>query len=100
MVGNLFDLGGLADDVSALYHHLTITAATDLIASDNCQQRTILSLNVPLRPRTPPLFPPVLCDDTVEILGPRRPAKHAHRVIVVNCDRTGNTARGLRWRTR
>ena len=28
------------------------------------------------------LFPPVLCDDTVEILGPRRPAKLTLRVIV------------------
>ena len=42
----------------------------------------IRSLNVPLRPRTTPLFPPVLCHDTVEILGPRRPAFDIPRVIV------------------
>ena len=34
----------------------------------------ILSLNVPLRPRTTPLVPPVLCQNAVEVLGPRRPA--------------------------
>ena len=42
----------------------------------------IRSLNVPLRPRTPPLFPPVLCDDTVEVLGPCRPARHTLWVIM------------------
>ena len=39
-------------------------------------------LNVPLRPRTPPLFPPVLGDDAVEVLGPRRPAFDIPRVLV------------------
>jgi hypothetical protein len=42
----------------------------------------IRSLNVPLRPRTTPLLPPVLCDDAVEVLGPCRPAKLTLRVIV------------------
>ena len=42
----------------------------------------IRSLNVPLRPRTPPLFPPVLCDDTVEVLGPCRPAFDTPRMLV------------------
>ena len=38
--------------------------------------------NAPLRPRTTPLFPPVLGDDAVEVLGPRRPAFDIPRVIV------------------
>ena len=36
----------------------------------------------PLRPRTTPLLPPVLCHDAVEVLGPRRPAFDIPRVIV------------------
>ena len=42
----------------------------------------IRSLNAPLRPRTTPLFPPVLGDDAVEILGPCRPARHTLRIIM------------------
>ena len=42
----------------------------------------IRSLNAPLRPRTTPLFPPVLGDDAVEVLGPCRPAFDIPRVLV------------------
>ena len=47
-----------------------------MITNDSVPQRS------PLRPRTPPLFPPVLGDDAVEVLGPRRPAFDIPRVIV------------------
>ena len=42
----------------------------------------ILSLNVPLRPRTTPLVPPVLCQNAVEVLGPCRPAFDIPRMLV------------------
>ena len=43
------------------------------------------------------LFPPVLCDDAVEVLGPRRPAKHTLWVIVTGLiTQHGAFARGIR----
>ena len=47
-----------------------------MITYDSVPQRS------PLRPRTTPVFPPVLCDDAVEVLGPRRPAFDIPRVLV------------------
>ena len=89
MGGNPLDLDGLADDVTAptrglrsLYHHFTITL-------QSLQQASVSSVitndSVPQRSATPthaPLFPPVLCDDAVEILGPCRPARHTLWVIM------------------
>ena len=39
-------------------------------------------LIAPLRPHTTPLFPPVLCDDAVEVLRPFRPALDTPRMLV------------------
>ena len=47
-----------------------------MITNDSVPQRS------PLRPRTTPLFPPVLCDDAVEVLGPCRPAFDTPRMLV------------------
>ena len=102
---NPFDLGGLADDATALtrvlrslYHHFTITlqslkqaSVSPTITNDSVPQRS------PLRPRTTPLFPPVLGDDAVEVLGPCRPAFDIPRVIVtVLVAQHRGLARGIR----
>ena len=90
MGGNALYLGGLADNVTALtrvlrslYHHFTITlqslkqaSVSPVITNDSVPQHS------PLRPRTTPVFPPVLCHDAVEVLGPYRPALDIPRVIV------------------
>ena len=53
--------------------------------------------NAPLRPRTAPLFPSVLGDDAVEVLGPCRPAKHTLWVMMTRLiAQHGAFARGIR----
>ena len=84
--------------VEVLSTHFTITlqslkhaSVSPTITNDSVPQRS------PLRPRTPPLFPPVLGDDAVEVLGPCRPAKHTLWVIVTGLiTQHGAFARGIR----